>query len=476
MRNNLRLLAATAAMATGLMAAPAANAALDIVIYDGNFGTNIGFDDPTPVAPVGGNPGTTLGEQRQIAFFHAANKWAATLDSNVEIRIYAQFSALTCTATGAVLGSAGATEIWSDFPNAPLAGTWYSGALADKIADEDLSPFDGTTDTVDINANFNVNLGQPGCLTGQPFYLGLDNLAPALTVDFVTVLTHEMGHGLGFQTFTSGNTGALALGLPSVWDHYMHDNATGLNWTQMTNAQRAASARALDKLVWYGPTVKAAAASVLSGLPQLVVSGPAAGATAGTYLAGAASFGAPLTTAGLSGDIMPISTDGCTPFSAADKLAANGNVALINRGVCTFTIKVANAQAAGAKGVIIADNVAGSPPPDLGGADPTITIPAIRITLADATTLRTALNKRSRTKSGVTGTLGRNATVLAGTDSLGYVKLYTPNPYQSGSSVSHYDTTASRNLLMEPAINADLTHEVKAPYDLTYELFKDIGW
>src|SRR5687767_11531911 len=48
-----------------------------------------GFNDPTVVAPVGGNPGTTLGEQRLLAFQHAANIWAQTLDSGVEIRIEA---------------------------------------------------------------------------------------------------------------------------------------------------------------------------------------------------------------------------------------------------------------------------------------------------------------------------------------------------------------------------------------------------
>jgi hypothetical protein len=29
---------------------------------------------------------------------------------------------------------------------------------------------------------------------------------------------------------------------------------------------------------------------------------------------------------------------------------------------------------------------------------------------------------------------------------------------------------------MEPAINPDLTHNVKAPFDLTFELLRDIGW
>lgn len=45
-----------------------------------------------------------------------------------------------------------------------------------------------------------------------------------------------------------------------------------------------------------------------------------------------------------------------------------------------------------------------------------------------------------------------------------------------GSSISHDDSIAFRNLLMGPSINADLTHNVKSPFDLTWELFDDIGW
>jgi len=297
------------------------------------------------------------------------------------------------------------------------------------------------------------------------------------------VLTHEMGHGLGFQTFTNGTTGNQ-LGFPSqaqpaVWDHFLYDNAAGLNWAQMTPAQRVTSAIGVNTLVWTGPNVTANVPLVLRGTPRLTISGPAAGAAAGNYLIGSASFGPPLNVPGVSADVMPTSAanaDGCLAFSTADKTAVTGNIALINRGVCGFVIKVKNAQLAGAVGVIIADNVAGSPPPDLGGSDPTITIPAVRITLGDATTLRSALTKRSRTKSGVIATLDANTAVLAGADALKRIKMYTPNPFQGGSSVSHYDISASPNQLMEPAINGDLTHEVTVPFDLTYELLKDIGW
>jgi len=466
---------------SGLLAASAANAAATLIIINGNA-AGVGFNDATPAAPVGGNAGTTLGQQRLIAFQAAANKWGATLTSAVPITVLATFEPLTCTATTAVLGSAGALQVFSDFPGAPLPGTWYSEALVNKLYGAQADPA-----TADIRARFNSRLGLfADCLPGQPFYLGLDNNHGPL-IDLVTVLTHEFGHGLGFQTFTNGSTGALLggappVGQPSVWDHFMRDNTLNLRWVEMTNAQRAFSAINSRKLVWIGAGVTAAAPGVLSaGVPFAQISGPAAGAAAGTYDVGTASFGPIIGTPGFYGEVMPVTVnnvagDACNPLSALDAAAVNGKIALLNRGICGFTIKVKNAQNAGALGVIVGDNVAGGPPAGLGGTDPTITIPAVRITLADANTLRTALAKRSRVKSGVFATLSVNTAQLAGADPLGFVQLYTPNPFQGGSSVSHYDTGAFPNLLMEPAINGDLTHEVTPPQDLTYRLLQDIGW
>jgi len=72
--------------------------------------------------------------------------------------------------------------------------------------------------------------------------------------------------------------------------------------------------------------------------------------------------------------------------------------------------------------------------------------------------------------------MGIDPLQLAGADTAGRVMLYTPNPFQPGSSVSHWDTSATRNLLMEPAINDDLTQSVKPPEDLTLPMLTDIGW
>jgi hypothetical protein len=173
------------------LGASSAFAAATIVILNNDV-AGLGFNDSTVVAPVGGNSGVTLGQQRLIAFQAAAAKWGATLNSSVTITIRSQWSALACTATTAVLGSAGAVTIYRDFPGAPFAGTWYNAAL-----DGHITGVDPDAAQPEINANFNINLGNADCLAGTPFYLGLDNNHGS-AIDLVTVLTHEFGHGLGF--------------------------------------------------------------------------------------------------------------------------------------------------------------------------------------------------------------------------------------------------------------------------------------
>ena len=112
------LLGACLALMPGLM-----QGAATIVIVN-NDPAGVGFNDPTVVAPVGGNTGTTLGQQRLIAFQAAADEWGATLSSVPPIRIRAQWTALTCNSTSAVLGSAGATEVFRDLraPRRPAHG------------------------------------------------------------------------------------------------------------------------------------------------------------------------------------------------------------------------------------------------------------------------------------------------------------------------------------------------------------------
>ncbi|HEV8632059.1 MAG TPA: PA domain-containing protein [Thermoanaerobaculia bacterium] len=457
-----------------LPAAATASATLVIANIDG---PGEGFNDATPAAPVGSNPGTTVGQQRLNAFQHAANLWGAVLDSGVPIVIQSSFDPLTCTPTSAVLGSAGTIQIFADVDTSvlELANTWYHVALANKLFGGDLAPGAQGTSADDIRARFNSNIGNPGCLTGIGWYYGLDG-NHGTQIDLVTVLLHEFGHGLGFSTFTSSSTGNRIAGLGDVYAQYALDVTQGKVWNQLTSPQVVASALNTRKLVWDGLHVSTSAPAVLSlGTPLLRVNSPAG---LGPYDVGAAAFGPLLVAPGTSGNLVvgidpadgagPSTTDGCSPLTNA----VAGNVVLLDRGTCGFTVKVKNAQNAGAVAAVIADNVAGSPPAGLGGVDPTITIPSARVTLAAGNALKAGLGGGS-----VNVTLGVDPTVRAGVQpNTGFVMLYTPNPLQPGSSVSHWDTLAFRNLLMEPAINADLTHSVSVPQDLTLEEMKDIGW
>ena len=446
-----------------------------IVILNGDA-AGVGFNDTTPATPVGGNNGTTIGEQRLNAFQAAANIWGATLVSGPTITIRATWTALTCTATSGTLGSAGNNgNLFRNFTGAQQ-DFWYGNALANAI-----SGIDRNGAPHEINANFNVNLGTPGCLENSSWYYGLDNNHGPTGIDLVNVLLHEFGHGLGFQTFTNRTTGQqpgddVNGRFPSIYDRYLFDSTLTKTWPQMTDAERVASAINTGNLSWIGPQVVADAPGVLSGTPRLRVNSPPA--IAGNYQVGTASFGPPLTSSGTTADVVqasdpadgagPTTTDGCSPLTNAAAVA--GKIALIDRGTCPFVAKTANAQNAGAVGVIIVDNVSNPTPPGMSGTDPTITIPTVSITLANGNTIKAQL------AGIVNGTLLADTTTLAGTDSGGRPLMFAPNPLVGGSSVSHWDSSLLRNQLMEPNISGDLPQSVVPPNDLTFSLMKDIGW
>lgn len=82
-------------------------------------------------------------------------------------------------------------------------------------------------------------------------------------------------------------------------------------------------------------------------------------------------------------------TDGCE--SAANASALRGRIALIDRGFCDFVTKVMNAQAAGALGALIVDNVVEPPIAMGGGPVPSIVTPSMFITLEAGNAIRDAL-------------------------------------------------------------------------------------
>ncbi len=454
---------------------PAQSWAAEVIVFNGDP-PGVGFNDPTPAAPIGGNPGTTRGQQALNVFQRAADVWGQRLQSNQTINVIAFFTPLNCTATSGTLGAAAANAFFADAPAAPggqglTPGTWYHAALAEKLTKTDLTTAADPVDFFEIITFFNSNLGTPGCLETSGWYFGLDNQEPANLIDLQAVVLHEFGHGLGFSLgTTSSNSGVRALGLPSVWEANMLDVSTGKIWLNMTNAERMASARNDRNLVWIGLQANNNVNSVLDRAIILNATGVS------PISPNPAAFGGQFTQAPGQGVSAPLSApndgggvsllDGCEAYSSPTALA--GQIALVNRGNCTFALKAQNAQAAGAAALIIANNVAGTLSP--GGAAPDVTIPVVGVTMAEGAALRAALSSGP-----VVAQVGASAQTRAGTTA-GYPRLFAPTIFAGGSSVSHWDVSMNPSVLMEPSITSELTSSVKNPEDLTRGLLRDIGW
>jgi hypothetical protein len=227
-----------------------------------------GFLDPTPVPPVGGNPGTTVGQQRRLVLERALAIFAARLQSDQPVRVLATFNGddLACTATAAVLGGAAADHAIryagpAGSPH-PTPGVLYHAALADSFAGGDAAP--GEPDVV---AHFNGRIGTPGCGDDMRWYYGFDGQAPAGAVDLFTVVLHELAHALGFSDFTDRTTGEFARDqngteMPGAFALFLYDNPSGKRWPALTPEQRLVSRQNNGNLLWDGPAARAVSASL----------------------------------------------------------------------------------------------------------------------------------------------------------------------------------------------------------------------
>jgi extracellular elastinolytic metalloproteinase len=107
--------------------------------------------------------------------------------------------------------------------------------------------------------------------------------------------------------------------------------------------------------------------------------------------AGTAQFGNPLDATGVTGNVqLSLVLDGCTAIPAG---SLTGKIGLVERGTCAFTVKVKNAQDAGANAVIIYNNVAnGNTIGGMSGTDATIIIPSVLITNTEGEYIKSQLS------------------------------------------------------------------------------------
>ena len=192
----------------------------------------------------------------QTAFEAAVNVWEHTLVSSQVIHVDATWTALPTN----VLGSAGPTFIRLQ------NGFWYPIALAEaKCSCE-------RTSDAEIEATFSSAFSD--------WYFGTDGDTPLNKVDFLTVVLHELGHGLGFISSFSVGGGKGFWGYsssgtiyPFKFDSYERTAATGGNSliSDFNNPSVALKTELTDGSVFFdGPNAVAAA----GGRVKLFAPGP----------------------------------------------------------------------------------------------------------------------------------------------------------------------------------------------------------
>ena len=211
--------------------------------------------------------------------------------------------------------------------------------------------------------------------------------AIAQTTSITPGTTNPVNDGSSYRVYAppkeSPNDGGRTLqtnpadGAASPWGWHDTDGATGAEFT-ITRGNNV-----------HAYTDHNNNNSPQGGISRFVVDPPSS--AAGEYAHTGAAFGPSATPDNFSGAIalgddgVDFVNDGCEPYTVPA-----GSIALVYRGQCNFTVKVANGQAGGASAVIVANNAPGAPI-TMGGADPTITIPAIMITQADGETIQAGL-------------------------------------------------------------------------------------
>jgi hypothetical protein len=148
----------------------------------------------------------------KAAVEYAVEIWESLVTSKVPITIN------TCWATNledGALGQAQTLGHFHDFTGAPLTGTWYPVALANALHGSDLAK-----GKADMYLAYSKK---------YPWYFGTDLNTPAGKMDLVSVVLHEITHGLGFSGTTQVKNGqgqwGGGTGYPDQYDRFIKNGA-----------------------------------------------------------------------------------------------------------------------------------------------------------------------------------------------------------------------------------------------------------
>ena len=177
----------------------------------------------------------TNGAAAQAAFQAAVDVWSHIITSSVPIVVNASYANLG----GNVLGQAYSAEALGG-PGLGDGTHGYPIALANALLGYDYDP-----SNPDIVAQFNSS-------PVEPFYYGTDGAPTSGTVDFESVVMHELGHGLGFAgSMTMSGSNVTYASTPMKWDTYLQ-NGSGTSMLSYASGSSQLTTAMESPLYWNG--------------------------------------------------------------------------------------------------------------------------------------------------------------------------------------------------------------------------------
>jgi len=196
-------------------------------IYDEHFNSN----DDEPGTRIGSNLQFTLSgnlnTNQQTATLHALGIWSEVLAGVVPVDI--QIQSVNLGGGGIIGSSYQMPDYWDS-----ATQTWYCSAVGNQKAGYNVVP---SQRDISLRMNSQFNFYYP--ITGSP---GSNQM------DWITIILHEVCHGLGFYglvgsngnyTYTTSSGGGASTSSPGIYDRQLYQGATGsTTLTGLTASQR----------------------------------------------------------------------------------------------------------------------------------------------------------------------------------------------------------------------------------------------
>ncbi|MDR0771095.1 MAG: hypothetical protein LBE75_07835, partial [Burkholderiales bacterium] len=175
--------------------------------------------------------GNLAGDAR-TATLYAFDLWSEQLAGTIPVQISIDLIAID----GNTLGRSWTTQSWWDTANE----TYYASPLASQLLGYKFTP-----SSRDIRLEMNSALTTGIVIGGNTYtwHFGIGNNPTTLQYDWITVMLHEMAHGLGFFPLCRAGGAylydALGVNRPGAYDRQLFQGLAGQNLTAFNQAGRA---------------------------------------------------------------------------------------------------------------------------------------------------------------------------------------------------------------------------------------------